>query len=158
MADTGNVQGATWPIPKFWFEVDLGQQLTGIAFQEVSGMDKEVRIIEYRHSNSPQFSAIKMPGISKLGNITMKRGIFANNNDFWAWMNEIKMNTIVRRTVLIRLLDESGRVSMQWQLNNAWPTKITGTDLKSDGNEVAVDTLEISYEQLLINTPPASSP
>lgn len=150
MADTGNVQGATWPLPKFRFEVDLGTQLKGVAFQEVSGMDKEVQIIEYRHSNSALFSTIKMPGIAKYGNITMKRGIFVNDNNFWKWMDEIKMNTITRRTVLIKLLDENGKVTIQWQLNNAWPTKITGTDLKSDGNEVAVDTLEIAHEQLIV--------
>lgn len=150
MADDGSKEGTTWPMPKFRFEVDFGTQLTKIAFQEVSGMDKEVQVIEYRHSNSALFSTIKMPGISKYSNVTMKRGIFVNDNGFWAWMDEIKMNTVARRTVLIKLLDEAGSVTMQWQLNNAWPTKITGTDLKSDGNEVAVDTIEIAHEQLII--------
>jgi phage tail-like protein len=150
MADDGSKEGSTWPMPKFRFEVDLGTELKGVAFQEVSGMDKEVQVIEYRHSNSPLFSTIKMPGIAKYGNVTMKRGIFVNDNNFWKWMDEIKMNTIKRRTVLIKLLDEAGKVTMQWQLNNAWPTKITGTDLKSDGNEVAVDTLEIVHEQLVV--------
>ncbi|QXH50501.1 phage tail protein [Pseudomonas fakonensis] len=150
MADDGSKQGATWPLPKFRFEVDFGTQLKGIAFQEVSGMDKEVQVIEYRHSNSALFSTIKMPGIAKYSNVTMKRGVFVNDNTFWAWMDEIKMNTIARRTVLIKLLDEAGAVTMQWQLNNAWPTKITGTDLKSDSNEVAVDTIEIAHEQLII--------
>lgn len=150
MADDGSKEGATWPMPKFRFEVDFGTQLKQIAFQEVSGMDKEVQVIEYRHSNNPLFSTIKMPGIAKYGNVTMKRGVFVNDNTFWSWMDEIKMNTIARRTVLIKLLDEAGEVTMQWQLNNAWPTKITGTDLKSDGNEVAVDTIEIAHEQLII--------
>jgi phage tail-like protein len=150
MADDGSKEGTTWPMPKFRFEVDFGTQLKQIAFQEVSGMDKEVQVIEYRASNNPLFSTIKMPGIAKYGNVTMKRGVFVNDNTFWAWMDEIKMNTVARRTVLIKLLDESGGVTMQWQLNNAWPTKITGTDLKSDGNEVAVDTIEIAHEQLII--------
>ncbi|WP_038908090.1 phage tail protein [Dickeya oryzae] len=150
MADDGSKEGSTWPMPKFRFEVDLGSELKGVAFQEVSGMDKEVQVIEYRHSNSALFSTIKMPGIAKYGNITMKRGVFVNDNNFWQWMDEIKMNTVKRRTVLIKLLDENGAVTMQWQLNNAWPTKITGTDLKSDANEVAVDTLEIAHEQLLV--------
>jgi phage tail-like protein len=150
MADDGSKEGATWPMPKFRFEVDFGTELKQIAFQEVSGMDKEVQVIEYRASNNPLFSTIKMPGIAKYGNVTMKRGVFVNDNTFWAWMDQIKMNTIARRTVLIKLLDESGGVTMQWQLNNAWPTKITGTDLKSDGNEVAVDTIEIAHEQLII--------
>lgn len=137
-------------MPKFRFEVDLGTELQKVAFQEVSGMDVENQIIEYRASNSPLFSTIKMPGIVKYGNITMKRGVFVNDNNFWNWHAEIKMNVIKRRTVIIRLLDEAGGTTMQWTLDNAWPTKITSTDLKSDGNEVAVDTIEIAHEQLTI--------
>lgn len=150
MADDGSKEDKIWPMPKFRFEVDLGTELKNVAFQEVSGMDKEVQIIEYRHSNNKLFSSEKMPGIVKYGNITMKRGVFVNDNSFWKWMDEIEMNTIKRRTVLIKLLDEKGKTTMQWQLNNAWPTKITGTDLKSDANEVAVDTLEIAHEQLVV--------
>jgi phage tail-like protein len=148
--DDGSAEGATWPMPKFRFEVDLGTELQGVAFQEVSGMDVENQVIEYRQSNSKLFSTEKMPGIVKYGNVTMKRGIFVNDNTFWNWHAQISMNVIQRRTVLIKLLDENGAVTMQWQLNNAWPTKITSTDLKSDGNEVAVDTIEIAHEQLVI--------
>ncbi|NQY07949.1 MAG: phage tail protein [Flavobacteriales bacterium] len=150
MAATGKKEDSTWPMPKFRFEVDLGTEMKGVAFQEVSGMDVENQIIEYRKSNSKLFSVEKMPGIVKYGNITMKRGVFVNDNTFWNWHAEISMNTIKRRTVIIRLLDENGKVTMQWQLNDAWPTKITSTDLKSDGNEVAVDTLEIAHQQLII--------
>ncbi len=82
-----------------------------------------------------------MPGIAKYGNVTMKRGIFVNDNSFWKWVEEIKMNTVPRRTVLIKLLDESGKTTMCWQLNNAWPTKILGTNLHAEGNEVAIDTI-----------------
>ena len=148
-ADDGSAQGAIWPLQKFRFEVDLGE-LKGVLFQEVSGMDTENQIIEYRKSNSPLFSTEKMPGIAKYGNVTMKRGVFVNDNTFWKWHQQIAMNTIKRTTVVIKLLDESGSVTMQWQLDNAWPTKITSTDLKSDGNEVAVDTLEIAHERITI--------
>lgn len=151
MANTdGSVENAIWPMPKFRFEVDLGKELKGVAFQEVSGMDAENQIIEYRKSNSPEFSTEKMPGIVKYGNITMKRGVFVNDNTFWNWHKEISMNTIKRRTVVIKLLDEKGKTTMQWTLTNAWPTKITSTDLKSDGNEVAVDTIEIAHEKLVV--------
>jgi phage tail-like protein len=149
--DKGSKQGSAWPMPKFRFEVDLGTDLKGIAFQEVSGMDVESQVIEYRNSNSPLFSTEKMPGITKYGNVTMKRGVFANDDSFWNWHAEIKMNTVKRRTVIIRLLDENNAVTMQWTLHNAWPTKITSTDLKSDGNEVAIDTLELAHEQLTIS-------
>jgi phage tail-like protein len=150
--DKNNSEDTPWPMPKFRFEVDFGTELTKVAFQEVSGMDVENQIIEYRSTNSPLFSTEKMPGITKYGNITMKRGgIFVNDNTFWDWHQEVVMNTIKRRTVVIKLLDESGAITMQWTLNNAWPTKITSTDLKSDGNEVAVDTIEIAHEQLIIS-------
>ncbi len=152
MGDDKNKQGETWPLPKFRFEVDFGTEFKGVAFQEVSGMDVENQIIEYRNSNSKLFSTMKMPGIVKYGNVTMKRGIFVNDNTFWDWHKQITMNTIKRQTVVIKLLDEKGDVTMQWELSNAWPTKITSTDLKSDGNEVAIDTLEIAHEQITIKT------
>lgn len=151
MADDGSKQNAVWPMPKFRFVVDWGTELKNISFQEVSGLEAETQIIEYRHSASPAFSVIKMPGIAKYGNITMKRGVFVNDNSFWGWYDEIKMNTIKRRKVTIKLLDESGKPTMTWELTNAWPTKISGTDLKSDGNEVAVDTIEIAHEILTIS-------
>jgi phage tail-like protein len=150
MADDGSKQGETWPLPKFKFEVDFGTGLNGISFQEVSGMDVESQVIEYRAGNSPVFSTVKMPGIAKYGNVTMKKGVFVNDNSFINWQKEIMMNTIKRRTVLIKLLDEEGALIMQWQLNNAWPRKITSTNLKSDGNEVAVETIEIAHEGVTI--------
>lgn len=150
MADDGSAQSQTiWPISKFYFSVDIGDQ-TDLAFQEVSGLDTEAQIIEYRNGNSPVFSTIKMPGLTKPGNVTLKKGVFVKDNKFWDWYNQIKMNTIKRESVVIKLLDETGAATMTWTLNNAWPTKITSTDLKSDGNEVAVETLEIAHEGLTI--------
>jgi phage tail-like protein len=150
MANDGSQQGNTWPLPKFYFKVNLGSQDSTVSFQEVSGLETETQIIEYRHSDSKQFSTIKMPGIAKTGNVTLKKGIFVNDNNFWKWYDAIKMNTIKRETVVIQLLDESAKPTMTWTLTNAWPTKITGTDLKSDANEVAVETLELAHEGLTI--------
>jgi phage tail-like protein len=146
----GSAQGNVWPLPKFYFKVNLGSQDNTVSFQEVSGLETETQIIEYRHGDSKQFSTIKMPGIAKSGNVTLKKGIFVKDNNFWKWYNAIKMNTIKRETVTIQLLDEKGSPTMTWTLANAWPTKITGTDLKSDANEVAVETLEIAHEGLTI--------
>ncbi|WP_294677387.1 phage tail protein [uncultured Fluviicola sp.] len=144
----GEKQDNVWPLPKFYFQVKLGDK--EVPFQEVSGLDIEAQIIEYRHGNSKEFSTIKMPGIKKTGNVTLKKGVFVKDNGFWDWFNKIKMNTIERQTVVISLLDEAGAPTMVWTLNNAWPTKITGTDMKSDGNEVAVETIEIAHEGLTI--------
>ncbi|MCE7991200.1 MAG: phage tail protein [Roseivirga sp.] len=146
----GEKQETPWPLPKFRFSVDIGGQ-TDIGFQEVSGLDAETQIIEYRSGNSGAFSTVKMPGIAKYSNVTMKRGIFIDDSTFWDWYSQITMNTIERQTVIIKLLDEQGSPAVTWTLANAWPTKITATDLKSDGNEVAVDTIEIAHEGLTIS-------
>ena len=143
-------QDGSWPLPKFYFRVNLGSQDNTVSFQEVSGLDIETQPIEYRHSDSKQFSTIKMPGIAKTGNVTLKKGIFVNDKNFWKWYNDIKMNTIKRETVTIQLLDETGSPVMTWTLANAWPIKITGTDMKSGANEVDVEILELNHEGLTI--------
>lgn len=144
-----SAENTTWPLPKFYFSV------TGIpgnpVFQEVTGLDSEAQIIEYRAGNSAIFAPIKMPGLQKVGNVTMKKGIFVTDSTLWTWFSSIAMNTITRSTVVVNLHDETGASRMIWTLNNAWPTKLTGTDLKSDGNEVAVESIEIAYETLTVS-------
>ena len=149
MADDGSAQGATWPLPKFYFNIDLGDGKTQ-GFSEISGLESEVKPIEYRHGDSPVFSTIKMPGLRSVGNVTLKKGVFTADSIFWDWFNEAKMNIVKRRTVVINLLDEKAAPKMTWTLTNAWATKMTGTDMKSDSNEVAIETLEIAYETLTV--------
>jgi len=91
-----------------------------------------------------------MPGIKKTGNVTLKNGVFKFDNKIWDWFNQIKMNTIKRVPVTISLLDESGSAAMVWTLSNAWLSKITGTNVKSDGNEITVESIEIAHEGLTI--------
>ncbi|WP_229261982.1 phage tail protein [Duganella guangzhouensis] len=135
-------------MPKFYFRVKWDSN--EMAFQEVSGLDIQSEEIKYRHGNSKDFSVIKMPGMKKFGNVTMKKGVFKGDNKFWDWLVQIKMNTIKRVPVTISLLDEEGNDTMVWELTNAWPTKISSTDLKSEGNEVAIETIEIVHEGLKI--------
>ncbi len=150
MVDDGSKQHTIWFLPKFYFRVRFGSFPTEVAFQGVSGLEAEPQVIEYRHQDSPTFSTMKMPGIKKFSSVTMKKGVFKKDHDFWDWYNQIKMNTIQQETVTIELLDENGDATMTWTLQRAFPTKITSTDLKSEGNEVAVETLEIVYEGLTI--------
>ena len=149
MADDGSKQSAAlWPLPKFHFQVKWDSQV--MSFQEVSGLDIQSEEIKYRAGDSPVFSVIKMPGMTKYGNVTMKKGIFKGDNKFWDWISQIKMNTIKRLPVTISLLDEEGKPTMVWTLSNAWPTKVSGTDLKDEGNEVAIETIEIVHEGLIV--------
>ena len=137
---------ADYPLPKFHFQVDWGG--TRIGFTEVSGLEVETEVIEYREGNSPEYHKLKMPGMQKYGNITMKRGIFAGDNEFYAWWNTVALNTIERRDLTISLLNESHEPVVVWKVKNSWVTKVTSTDLKADGNETAIETVEIAHEGL----------
>lgn len=146
MAD-GSAQDDVWPLPKFYFNIDLGDGKTQ-GFSEISGLESEVKSIEYRHGDSKTFSPIKMPGLRSVGNVTLKKGVFTKDSIFWTWFNETQLNIIKRRTVIINLLNEKAAPMMTWTLTNAFPVKMQSTDLKSDASEVAIETLEIAYETL----------
>ena len=91
-----------------------------------------------------------MPGLGKVGNVTMKKGIFVNDQAVRGWRSEITLNTISRRNIVINLLDEESNPKMVWTLNNAWPTKNTGTGRKSKGSEVAVESVETAFETQVV--------
>lgn len=137
-----------YPLPKFHFQVEWGGAKIG--FSEVSGLDVETEVIEYRDGASLEYSKLKMPGMQKYSNITLKRGVFPSDNEFFEWWNTVSLNTIERRDITISLLNESHEPVMVWKVKNAWPTKVTSTDLKADGNETAIDTIELAHEGLAI--------
>lgn len=138
-----------YPMPKFHFLVEWGG--VNLGFTEVTGLDVETEVIEYRHGASPEYSKIKMPGMQKFSNITLKRGTFKGDNQYYEWWNTVKMNTIERRDVTIKLLDEQHLPVVTWVVKNAWPIKVQSTDLKADGNEVAIESIEIVHEGLTMN-------
>jgi phage tail-like protein len=142
---------SNYPLPKFHFQVEWGG--TRIGFTEVSGLTTETEVIEYREGANPEYHKTKMPGMQKFGNITLKRGTFNSDNEYYAWWNTVKLNQIERRDMTISLLNENHEPVMVWKVKNAWPSKVQSTDLKADGNEVAIETLEIVHEGLKIDLP-----
>jgi phage tail-like protein len=87
-------------------------------------LEAESQVIEYRHGNSKVFSTMKIPGLKKYGNVTLKKGIFNGDSSFWEWYNTIGMNSVKREIVIISLLNEKGNPTMVRTLNNACPAKI----------------------------------
>ena len=137
-----------YPMPRFFFRVSWGE--TEIAFSEVTGLVVETEVIEYRHGNNKEHHKMKMPGMQKFGNITMKRGVFKDRADYFKWWNTVKLNTIERRNIKVTLQDENDAPVVTWNISNAWPTKVQSPDLKSDANEVAIETIEIAHEGITI--------
>src|SRR5438132_10563908 len=96
-----------YPLPKFHFLVKWDPGVRA-GFTEVTGLDMQIEAIEYREGSSPEYSKIKMPGMRKFSNITLKRGTVAGDSDFYKWVQNINLDTAVeRRDITISLLDET---------------------------------------------------
>ncbi len=139
---------SNYPVTAFHFQVEWGG--TRIGFTEVSGLTVEVQSIDYRDGSSPEYQVTKMPGIPQYSTITLKRGMFVGDNEFFQWLNTVKLNQIERRDLTISLLNEEHAPVTVWKVKNAWPSKVEGPSLNSTGNEVAVETIELTHEGLTV--------
>lgn len=135
----------TWPVPEFHFSVEISN-VGKISCKEVSGLDIEFDVIEYRSGDMPGFTKVKMPGLRKSGDVTLKKAMFKADKKLWDWINQVKMNTIQRESVTVALLDESGSPVQSWKLTNAWPKKYTVEGFKADGNGVSMETIVLAHE------------
>jgi len=137
-----------YPLPKFHFLVKWDPGVR-VGFTEVTGLDIQIEAIEYREGVSPEYSKIKMPGMRKFSNITLKRGTVAGDSDFYKWLQNINLDAAVeRRDITISLLDETHSPVMSWEAKQAFPVKLAASDLKADGNEVAIESIELAHEGL----------
>jgi phage tail-like protein len=137
---------AEYPMPKFHFQVQWGG--TKIGFTEVTGLEVTTEKIEYRDGASKEYHKIRMPGMQTFGDLTLKRGVFAKDNEFYAWWNTVALNTVERRDITISLLNESHDPVVVWKVKKAWPTSVKSTDLNATGNDTAIETLVLTHEGL----------
>ena len=137
-----------YPVPKFHFQVEWGGAKIG--FTEITGLEVSTDVIEYRDGASLEYHKIKMPGMQKFANVIMKRGTFQGDNDYFEWWNTVALNTIVRRDLIISLLNETHDPVVVWKIKQAWPVKVEGPSLKSSGNEVAIESIELAHEGLTL--------
>ncbi len=140
------------PLPAYNYLVDLGAgarsptQLLG-GFSDVSGLETDIHISEYRDGNEAEPHVRKIPGSHKVGDVTLKRGV-VNSMDLWAWITATRTTGVAaQRDVVITLLDESGTPVQQWKLRGVVPMKYTGPTLAGKGGgEVAMEELVLAAE------------
>ena len=141
------------PYSAFNFLVELdGQGKEAQAgFSEVSGLNAEVTIAEYRAGNAKVNYVSKVPGIHKAGDVTLKRGVIGAQN-LYDWLEKCRTGKIneAKRNLVINLLseDREGPV-VSWKLMGAMPIKWTGPTLTAKGGgDVAIEELVLSVEMV----------
>jgi phage tail-like protein len=127
---------------------DDGVAVSG-SFSEASGLEVSQDPILYRNG-SEDIRQRKIPGLKKFTDITLKRGI-TGHVGFWNWVVEALNGQVRRTSGSILLLDENRNEVMRWNFDRAWPCKYTGPTLNAGNNEIAIETLVICCEQLLID-------
>jgi phage tail-like protein len=140
MPPTGEIPD---PYGNYNFLVEL-DGITRAAFQECSGFDSTVDVIEHREGGE-NTTLRKLPGMTKYSNIVLKWGI-TDDSDLYNWHRRIVDGDIERKTGAIVLLDRKGDEVKRWEFVRAWPTKWDGPDLNAEGTDVAIEMLELAHE------------
>lgn len=164
MANTFNSSGLYYPVTKMNFLVSVDGVDGVAAFNEVTGIDSTVDVIEFRQGNANSLAPVKIQGLVKHGNITLKLG-YTRDQDFKTWIQDCvseRRKATVRHNITIEMIDiqESGSPetivdtptggTIVWILKDAWVAKYTGPDLNSTTSEVAMESVEIAYEEITI--------
>jgi phage tail-like protein len=124
-------------------------------FAEVSGLSTELTVAEYRRGNAPTNYIIKVPGTTKAGDVTLKRGITGDAEKVFNWLEEARTGQLsAKKTVRVKLLSEDRskgepEVVVTWELIGAMPMKWTGPSLNAKGGgDVAMEELVLSVENV----------
>ena len=140
------------PYVQFNFLVDLGtgnSEGADAGFQECSNIGMEVTVAEYRNGNSRENSVMKITGMNKSTDVTMKRGVSGSLN-LYNWLHAIRngdQNAL--KTVTIQLQNEDHTDVVQtWKLLRARIIKHTSGPLNAKGTDVAMEELVLAYERL----------
>jgi len=141
------------PYVQFNFLVNIGNGTDGpdAGFQEVSGITMEVTVSEHRFGNSRDNNVMKITGLNKSSDITLKRGVVGSRT-LYDWFDNIRLGQANQlRTVVIQLQNEDhSAVVMTWTLSNARIIKYTAGPLNAKGNDVAMEEIVMAYERLVV--------
>ena len=163
MADAYQNDGRSfYPLTKMNFLVTVASIAGTAAFSEVSGVEASVDVIEFRQGNSGSLAPVKVPGLVKHGNVTLRMG-YILDSAFKTWIQECVSEIrgqMPRNDVTIELIDinpgapqslvEDSVGVRQWTLTNAWVTKYNAPDLDAKTSDIAIESVEIAYEELVI--------
>jgi len=140
------------PYVQFNFLVDLGNNNTAgpdAGFQECSNIGMEVTVAEYRNGNYAENSVLKVTGMNKSTDVTLKRGVIGSLT-LYQWLDQIRNgDQNAKRTVKIHLQSEDHTaIVMTWKLLRACIIKHTSGPLNAKGTDVAMEELTLAYERL----------
>jgi phage tail-like protein len=136
------------PFRGFNFRVEINN-VPVAGFRECGGLSFTTDAVEYREGNEGHLHPRKLMGMRKFANITLKRG-YTDNQELWKWYKNILDGKPDRHNGAVILQDELSTDVVRWQFLNGWICKYEGPAMNATNNEVAIETIEICVEQVVI--------
>jgi phage tail-like protein len=133
------------PNYRFYVEIDAIPQAV---FTEVSGLQMETEIMEYAEGGNNSFIH-RLPGRTKVSNLTLKRGM-TSSNEFFKWYLQVMQGKDTRRNISVVMYDVSGKELVRWNFVKAYPVKWIGPQFSADGTAMAVETVELAHNGLQV--------
>ncbi|MGE3509160.1 MAG: phage tail protein [Vicinamibacterales bacterium] len=140
------------PYGAFNFTVSFDGGETFGGFSDVSGIGTEITVAEYRNGNEKENHVRKVPGVHKVSDVTLKRGI-VNSKSLFDWIKDVRTQGpgAKKKSVTISLHDEAQTKVQSWVLANVIPMKYSGPTLAAKGGgDVAMEELVLAAEGLII--------
>lgn len=134
------------PLQSFMFKVSIPGLPTGVGFQKVGGLSREVEVVEYFENMYDH--AHKLPGRESVSEVTFERGMYAD--DYLQGLYEkVFNNNTVRNTVVIQVCDRFGAIKREFKCAEAWFSKYECANLDATSSDVIIETLTMVFEYFL---------
>lgn len=138
---------ASGPYETFNFLVSI-DGVVATDFSECTLPVVSIDVVEYREGNDAVNNVHKLPGLTKYGNLVLKRGLSpgASTLAIWNWVSTFIAGAGHPTTITVTLMDASRHPVIRWSFTNAWPIKYESPALNGQASAVAIETLEVAVE------------
>jgi phage tail-like protein len=136
------------PLVAFKFGLEIEGKVKGF-FTQVGGIGSETEVIAQKVVNSETGETIinQIPGRLTWTPITLKRGV-TSTMDIWTWRQQVVEGKIddARTNCSILAYSQDNKEIARWNLENAWPSKVTGPELDAGSTNYMIEDLTIVHE------------
>jgi phage tail-like protein len=114
---------------------------------KVEGLGFEFQVTEYREGGTNGYMH-KIIGPSKYTNLRLSRPVDSTSDMLMLWLQS-NLVKVIPQTMSIEAMDAAGNTITTWSMTNVVPVKWTGPTLDVMTNNVATETLEVTYQEIL---------
>lgn len=116
-------------------------------WSKIEGLGFSFDIKEYREGGVNGYMH-KIVGPLKYDNVRLSRPVDSDSMLLYIWLSA-NLVAVVPQTMAITALDSEGNEVTTWNLSGVVPVKWTGPSLDIFGNQIAMETLEIAYSEMI---------